>query len=591
MALYKGDKRYTIGNNYNGNVIPLEVTKDGVYTAPTGVTGYSPVTTKSCANYSNYGSHTDKDGIWHKPAEWDDIESIDLTNKHEVYFLCACHRTEHDWFRIRFYGTGTLSWSYGHVNNGVYTLHSNSTETTVSSGAYISLYLANFQDDYIVVRIKATTSITSCTYQNWAATADLNCAMPARFQSVLMRYGRMPKGTSLSTSATYCLESDNILDFAKDYQNTTTTITVTDAYSNAFSLQRWRCTGWALAKNKITSFYCMFYNCICLSDIPNPLNLDGWVTSNTTSLNSMFYYCTSLASIVSVKNWNLSNITTMTSLFYYCRSIRYIDGIETWNAAPKCTNISSLFNNCISLSNKIDVSNCNFGNGTVNLTTVNDAFAGLSSCPEINISNMNLSKVTSMSNFMPYSRSIKQLTMNNFTVPTSTCTNFNNLFNNSAIQEVVFDSWNFSAGSGNSTAQNIFASATGLKRLVFKDCTAPSNAINDTTAQFSVRYSYNIEYLDISFLDMSVFSNTTTHAQSFRDLYNLIEFYPPKNISKSFSLANDSNLNHDSLVRVINNLVTLAANTTATLTIGTYNLSKLSAAEQAVATGKGWTLA
>ena len=128
MALYKGDKRYTIGNNYNGNVIPLEVTKDGVYTAPTGVTGYSPVTTKSCANYSNYGSHTDKDGIWHKPAEWDDIESIDLTNKHEVYFLCACHRTEHDWFRIRFYGTGTLSWSYGHVNNGVYTLHSNSPD-------------------------------------------------------------------------------------------------------------------------------------------------------------------------------------------------------------------------------------------------------------------------------------------------------------------------------------------------------------------------------------------------------------------------------------------------------------------------------
>lgn len=589
MALYKGDKRYALSTNNPGNVVPLEVTQDGVFTAPSGVDGYSPVTIKNCVNYCNYGSHTDANGVWHKPPEWDDIESIDLTNKHEVYFLCACHRTTHDWFRIRFYGGGTLKWSYGHVSNGTYTIHADSTETTVSSGAYISLFLGNIADDYIVVRITSTSYISSCTYQNWAATSDLNCAMPARFQSVLMRYGRMPKGNSLSTSATYCLESDNILDFAKDYQNTTTAITVSDAYSNAFSLQRWRCDGWNLAKNKITSFYCMFYNCICLSDTPNPLNLDGWVTSNTTSLNSTFYNCTSLISIVSVRNWDLSNITTMAALFYYCRSIRYINGIETWNSAPKCTNISNLFSNCITLINKIDVSNCNFGNGTANLTTVNDAFTGLSCCPEIDISNMNLSKVTSMSNFIPYSRSIKQLTMNNFTVPSSTCTNFNNLFNNSAIHEMIFNGWDFSAGSGNNTAQNIFASATGLKKVVFKNCTTPSNTINDTTSQFSFRYSYNLEYLDISFLDMSVFSNTITHTQSFRDLYSLVHFYPPKNISKSFNLTNDNQLSHDSLLRIINNLITVS--TTQTLTIGTYNLSKLTDAEKAIATGKGWTLA
>ena len=72
-------------------------------------------------------------------------------------------------------------------------------------------------------------------------------------------------------------------------------------------------------------------------------------------------------------------------------------------------------------------------------------------------------------------------------------------------------------------------------------------------------------------------------------MYCLVDFYPPQNISKSFNLTNDMQLSHDSLVRIINNLKTVS--TTQTLTIGAYNIAKLSADEQAVATGKGWTLA
>lgn len=589
MALYKGNKRYAISTNNPLNVIPLEVTRDGVYTAPSGVGGYNPVIMRNNNTLIALGSHTDANGIWHRPEEWDDIESINLGDRHEVYFLCACHKTGTDFFRIRAYGSG-MTWSYGHVNNGTYTLHANSTETSVSSGGYISLYLNNIQDNYIVIRLKATSYLTSCGYYDWVADNDLPYAMPYRCQSVLMRYGRMPRATSLARSSTYFLESDNILDFASYYQNTTTAIGMAEAYNSATSLQRWRCDGWDLAKNKITSFAYMFSECYCLSDVPDPLDCSGWVTSSTTTARNIFYNNYSLNTNIKVYNWDLSNITTLVNAFTNCRSTKTIKGIETWTSAPKCTTIASIFQNCYLLMNELDLSSLYLGNGTANFTAIASAFQNCFSCPKIDISNINLSKVTSCSGLFAGVGNCKEIIMNNVTQPTSTCASFNSIFNLTSITEVTIDGWDFSSSTaGNNLAQTLFTYAYGTKKIVFKNCISPSTTINDTTAQFSVRYAYSLEYLDISFLDMSVFSNTVTHAQAFRDAISLIDFYPPKNISKNFNLTNDNQLSHDSLMRIINNLVTVS--TTQTLTIGSYNLSKLSAAEQAIATNKGWTLA
>lgn len=589
MTFYKGTQRYTIGIKPNSNNIqPLTVTKDGTYNAPAGVDGYNPVTFQANNTFIAMGSHTDSNGIWHRPEEWDDIESIDLGDRQEIYILYACHKTTNDWCRIQVSGTGTLSWSYGHVSNGIYTLHQDSTETTISNNSYAILYLSNIQDDYIVIRIKSTANLYYCKFADWVATSDLNYAMPFRCQSALMRYGRLPKGTSLQNSSTYYLESDDIIDFAKDHWNTTQTISVSNAYDGSHQLQRWRYTGWDLAKNKITSFASMFGNCELLCDVPDPLNLDNWVTSNTTAINNMFYYCYSMNTNITVYNWNLSNLTRMDNLFYLAKSIKTIKGTETWSSAPKCTNISAAFYNCYLLSNEIDLSNCYFGNGTANLTSIGNLFYNTYGCQKINISNTNFSKVTSMAGLFTNISACKQVIMSNITPPTSLSTSYNNIFSSTAIEEMIIDGWDFS-GSGVNTGQGFCNGSYGLKKLIFRNCIAPSTTINDTSAQFNISSCYNLEYLDISFLDMSVFSNTSTHTTSFRYLYKLVDFYPPQNISKNFNLTNDYSLSHNSLIRVINNLKTVS--TTQTLTIGAYNIAKLSAAEQAVATGKGWTLA
>ena len=60
------------------------------------------------------------------------------------------------------------------------------------------------------------------------------------------------------------------------------------------------------------------------------------------------------------------------------------------------------------------------------------------------------------------------------------------------------------------------------------------------------------------------------------------------NISASLDLTPVSNLDQTSLLDVLNNLATVT--TTQTLTLGRTNLAKLTEAQIAIATNKGWTV-
>jgi hypothetical protein len=58
-----------------------------------------------------------------------------------------------------------------------------------------------------------------------------------------------------------------------------------------------------------------------------------------------------------------------------------------------------------------------------------------------------------------------------------------------------------------------------------------------------------------------------------------------------FNVSNSTKLTHDSLMSIINALETKTSGTTGTVTLGATNLAKLTDAEKAIATQKGWTLA
>lgn len=113
-----------------------------------------------------------------------------------------------------------------------------------------------------------------------------------------------------------------------------------------------------------------------------------------------------------------------------------------------------------------------------------------------------------------------------------------------------------------------------------------------TSANNIFGYCYSLESIDFSGVDMGeVTSSTNFFNGEFEYLKDIITDANTVMPAASFKLGNANNspnITHTSLMNVINALPTV---TNKTLTIGATNIAKLSAAEIAIATGKGWTLA
>jgi surface protein len=128
----------------------------------------------------------------------------------------------------------------------------------------------------------------------------------------------------------------------------------------------------------------------------------------------------------------------------------------------------------------------------------------------------------------------------------------------------------------------MFAECESLTELDLSSFNTPS--VTDMGYMFY--YCFDLTSLDFSNGDMSSVTDATS---MFYRCTNLTNFKAPKNIGIALSFSNSTNLTHDSLMSIINNLATVSSSTT--LTLGYTNLSKLTDEEKAIATGKGWTLA
>ena len=89
--------------------------------------------------------------------------------------------------------------------------------------------------------------------------------------------------------------------------------------------------------SNVTSMDSMFYYCSRLTTLPQ---LD---TSNVTNMNNMFYNCSSLTTLPQL---DTSNVTNMNNMFYYCYSLTTLPQLDTSNV----TTLSYSFNSCISLT-------------------------------------------------------------------------------------------------------------------------------------------------------------------------------------------------------------------------------------------------
>lgn len=326
---------------------------------------------------------------------------------------------------------------------------------------------------------------------------------------------------------------------------------VSNAFNSCHSLQNIDISNWNVT-NACTSIYCLFYNCWSVKELNIPPTWDVSGLSNGSSVSSnVFAYCYNLEKITGIKNWNFQTTSSngLAYMFNGCYSLKELD-VSNWNVST-ITSFYNMFNGCRSLKH------LNLSNWTINnATTMESMFANCQSLEDItgNIGSWNTSNVTSFSTMFRYCWSLKELPdLSNWDV--SSATNMANMFNEcTKLEEITAKNWTLT---------------------------------NCTTIATMFRYCYNLRKADLRGWSMPKVTSTAP-AQFLGDCWRLQDVdmvFVPLN----YSFANDRSLTHETVVKILNALP--QTSTTRTLNLTATNLNRLTAEEKAIATNKGWTLA
>lgn len=231
-----------------------------------------------------------------------------------------------------------------------------------------------------------------------------------------------------------------------------------------------------------------------------------------------------------------NKVSSTSNMFSYCQKLTELDVSKL--DTSNSTSMYAMFEQCVVLAS-LDVSNFD----TSNVTTMNGMFVDCYLIETLDLSNFDTSKVTNMSRMFRGCKKLTNVDVSNF--DTSSVTSMDNMFVDcQALTEL--DISNFDMSNVNS-ANYMFSGCNKLVNLKFGT--------------------------------------------------NLGKGY--KNWSSHLNLSYSTNLTHESLMGVINNLYDLnltydVANGgtlyTQNLVLGSKNLAKLTAEEIAIATDKGWNV-
>lgn len=164
--------------------------------------------------------------------------------------------------------------------------------------------------------------------------------------------------------------------------------------------------------------------------------------------------------------------------------------------------------------------------------------------------------------------------------PNLSCKNANSMFrNNTALTDMWF--WRFSLYDYNADMDYMFYGCENLERAyTFK--------IADTNTTLRNVF-YNC--LSLHTINRFIFNeNTKTYTSVFYGCNSLRKIGAQGTIDGTGLSFTNCPLSVDSMVGIIKCLKKQPTGTTKTITFGSTNLNQLTAAEKAVATGKGWTL-
>lgn len=433
-----------------GATIPTDKNSANLATTIDSITG------GGTADITVASPYADEDGKFVKPAEWDDIESIPLSETDQVLYLLYDNTIDFSWCSMRANcNTGNTVCEYGRVVNGQFQVLD--SETQGNNYTYRKNFTTEYpNEDYIVVRIRpaSNNNLTMFGKEDWTYN---NRKLEGAQQPILMQYGSLPYVTSIDIK-TYGLVSDNI-------QNLRAITTLNQWCYLCRRLVRHRHTGWNTTN--VTTANAMFQNCESLSDVDSFENFFTGI--KLTNINAMFNVCKNLNEL-NVTGWNTANITNLNLLFGDCIHLKRIIGIEGWYL-PKWRVTSSnrdTFLNCYSLTQnserKLDLSNWRVAESITTTTAPNTVFSNCQSLKEIDISTWNLRYCTSLASLCVNNYSLMKLSLPPDIGASGALTTVENMityaFN---LKEIDLSSIDFAKRTNTATTLNVCSSIINLK--------------------------------------------------------------------------------------------------------------------------------
>ena len=311
----------------------------------------------------------------------------------------------------------------------------------------------------------------------------------------------------------------------------------------------------------VTTMYDMFYGCKSLTS----LDVSNFVTNNVKTLSGMFNRCEMLTKL-NLKNFVTNNVTNMSNMFYNCRMLAELD-ISSFNTS-KVSDMSYMFNNCVKLTS-LDLKHFDI----TELVVMNAMFYNCTGLVNLDISSFNTANVITMANLFYNCSSLQNLDLSKFI--TDKVTTMSGMFNGCKaltsldVNHFVMDN-----------VVNMSSMFTGCScNIVFTN--KNTSNVTNAFAMFNIFFGTSID------LSGTTLRSSTNNDSFVTVAYELTDFIAPNDICVDIHVTAD-NLTVDSLMSIINNLADVTK--PQILEIGSYNLSKLTDEQIAIAINKNWTV-
>ena len=317
------------------------------------------------------------------------------------------------------------------------------------------------------------------------------------------------------------------------------------------------------------------------------LDLSDLVTSNITSMSSMFSGCTVLTSL-DLSNWNTSKVTRMDSMFSGCKSITSLD-LSSWDTSNILnffdSNNGGMFENC---ENLVDLKlPKNFI--TSKVTNIINMFKGCKSLTSLDLSSWDTSNIEDMDDlFVDCGIRIIDLSNWDFSNLNIQTQKFGWMFRNANCETIILPNIKKYKDLNKCAFYNIY----NLKYFYANEL-VNSNVFDIDDLFNSDSNLISLDMTDWDFSNITKASRMFYNCSSLTTLINEHEHEPDvmafKWMKISIDLHYSTKLNYESVYALFRGVATVT--TTQTITLPKVMEGKLDAAKVKIATDKGWTVA